>query len=79
MKYKQFGKYTAIFNPKRIDNIRDMAFAYIGKKITVYQAGRVDEGTYKGQLRFDIRDDPEWQDIGTWIPECDLENITPID
>jgi hypothetical protein len=80
---KQYEKFWAVFNPKRIDNLQNNAHKDIGKKIKFMAETIIDDGIYQGQYRCSPAVDwilvylheIEW----TWAPQCDLDIITDAD
>jgi hypothetical protein len=75
----QFDKVRAVFEPKRVDNLKPGAELWIGRE-GIFRASWLIEADedYGGQWAMSVpRDWWDWSEPypGSWVPECDLRII----
>ena len=74
---QQFDYISFVFNPKKLDTLRDNAKTYICKELTGMVSWAIDEGVYKGQFAIttiSLNGENIDKYIG-WIPLEDCDNI----
>lgn len=80
-RHKQYDSVDATFNPKRTEDLRAGADAWIGHRTTWEALGEIEEGPYAGEMAFaievgiqnEMRDRGEALPPFTWVCESDLE------
>jgi len=70
---KQFDRVTAIFNPKRTDDLTEDAKQFIDKTAEFQYLSRREDGESYAQMWMLGTVDPNIS-IG-WVPECDINII----
>ena len=76
---RQFDRVSAVFNPKRTDDLALGADAMIGRRFNFTADFIIDDGfPYEGDWHMSV-DYDTWKGTGIfWVPLCDLDDIRPI-
>jgi len=68
---KRFDKVTAIFKPRRVDDLVPRAAEYIGKELHFSVGWKIEEGQFAGEWAMQVVEDTPF----AWIPSGDLEIV----
>ena len=78
---KQFDRVSFVFNPKKLDTLRDNTKQYIGKKLIGMVSWIIEDGVYGGQFAIStvsLNGENIDYNIG-WIPQEDCDNIKQLE
>ena len=80
---EQFDRFWATFQPRRTDDLKSGARAFIGRRLE-WEAAYIldDEGdpdAYRGQFACTLAVAPPEHPGFVWVPECDLADVVMIE